>query len=63
VAVGRPLLDGRRDLRFGLLQVLGPGISLWMTLVLPFSVLIVGIRPQVTRPESPISGDEQPVGP
>jgi len=46
-----------------LLQVFGPGISLWMTLVFPFWVLIVSIHFLVTRPESPIPGDEQPVGP
>jgi hypothetical protein len=41
-----------------LLQVFGPGISLWMTLVFPFWVLIVSIHFLVTRPESPNPGDE-----
>ena len=44
------------------LQVFGPGISLWMTLVFPFWVLIVSIHFLMSRRESPIAGDEQPVG-
>jgi hypothetical protein len=44
------------------LQVVGPGISLWMTLVFPFWVLVVSIHFLVsgTVPESPRAGDEVP---
>ena len=39
------------------LQVFGPGISLWMTLVFPFWVLVVSVHFLVVRSESPIPGD------
>jgi hypothetical protein len=42
------------------LQVFGPGISLWMTLVFPFWVLIVSVHFLVVRPESPGSVDREP---
>ncbi len=42
------------------LQMFGPGISLWMTLVFPFWVLVVSIHFLFVRTESesPFSGDE-----
>ncbi len=42
-----------------ILQVFGPGISLWMTLVFPFWVLIVSVHFLAIRPESPIPDDER----
>ena len=46
-------------LTYGLavLQVFGPGISLWMTLVFPLWVLIISVHFLVVRPESPIPGE------
>ncbi len=42
-------------------QVFGPGISLWMTLVFPFWVLVVSVHFLLVGPESSMTGDEQPV--
>lgn len=42
------------------LQMFGPGISLWTTLVFPFWVLIVSVHFLVVHTESPIAGDEPP---
>ena len=41
------------------LQMFGPGISLWMTLVFPFRVLVVSVRFLLTNPETADSGDER----
>ncbi len=41
------------------LQVFGPGISLWMTLVFPFWVLVVSIHFLLAGSESPTLGEEQ----
>ena len=41
-----------------ILQVFGPGVSLWMTLVFPFWVLIVSAHFLVVRPESPTPGEQ-----
>ena len=43
------------------LQVFGPGISLWMTLVFPLWVLIISVHFLVVRPELPSAGDGRPV--
>jgi hypothetical protein len=42
------------------IQMFGPGISLWMTLVFPFWVLVVSIHFLIVRtdPESPALGEE-----
>jgi hypothetical protein len=42
------------------LQMFGPGISLWMTLVFPFWVLVVSIHFLLVRTETepPVPGDE-----
>jgi len=52
-------------LTYGLaiLQVFGPGISLWTTLVFPIWVMIVSVHFLVVRLESSMPGDEQPVEP
>jgi hypothetical protein len=42
-------------------QVFGPDISLWMTLVFPIWVLIVSVHFLVVQPESPIPGDDEPI--
>ena len=49
-------------LTYGLavVQVFGPGISLWMTLVFPFWVLVVSVHFLLAGTESPILGEEQP---
>ena len=44
------------------LQVFGPGISLWMTLVFPFWVLVVSIHFLVAGTESPSQRDERHLG-
>lgn len=42
-----------------MLQVFGPGISLWMTLVFPFWVLIVSVHFLTVRAGSPVPADER----
>jgi hypothetical protein len=41
------------------LQMFGPGISLWMTLVFPFWVLVVSVHFLLANPETAVSGDER----
>jgi len=45
------------------LQVFGPGISLWMTLVFPLWVLIISVHFLVVRAESSIPLDGRPLTP
>ncbi len=43
-----------------ILQIFGPEISLWMTLVFPFWVLVVSIHFLMAGPGSPTPGDQPP---